>query len=123
MESANAPVESSVVNLEVFDLNEENLVALPVVFSKPTLPISTDSIATKQDVNRWSHLQGINLPQIDAEVRLLIGSDVPVALQPKEVRESKDSGPLATRTVLGWGFKRAYRYRKGNHAHTTQGWI
>ena len=42
------------------------------------------------------------MPEIDAEVGLLIGSDVPEALQPFEVRPSENGGPFATRTVFGW---------------------
>ena len=102
MESANAPIETSYVNLEVLDLNEDNVVELPMVFSRPSLPISRDSIADQKDVNRWPHLKGINIPHIEAEIGLLIGSDAPEALQPIEVRESKNGGPFATRTVLGW---------------------
>ena len=33
---------------------------------------------------------------------LLIGSDAPEVLQPKEVRESCHNGPYATRTIFGW---------------------
>ena len=102
MESANTPIETSYVNLEVLDLNEDNVVELPMVFSRPSLPISRDSIAGQKDVNRWPHLKGITIPHIEAEVGLLIGSDAPKALQPIEVRESKNGGPFATRTVLGW---------------------
>ena len=40
--------------------------------------------------------------KIEAESGLLIGSDVPQALQPREFRPSENGGPFATRTVL-WG--------------------
>ena len=32
----------------------------------------------------------------------MIGSDVPQILQPVQVRKSKNGGPFATHTVLGW---------------------
>ena len=73
-----------------------------MVYSRPSLPISTAAIGTQEDVNRWPHLKGIDVPRIEAEIGLLIGSDVPQAMQPKEVRESKNGGPFAMRTVLGW---------------------
>ena len=72
------------------------------MYSRPPLPISPDAIGKDEDIHRWSHLKGLSLPEIDAEVGLLIGSDVPEALQPIEVRPSEDGGPFATRTVLGW---------------------
>ena len=102
LENVNTAVECSFVNLEVFDLQEENLIELSNVFSRPRLPISKDSIANQNDVDRWPYLTGVEIPQIDAEVGLLIGSDVPEALQPLEVRRSINGGPFATRTVLGW---------------------
>ena len=102
MESVNKAVECSSVNLEVFDLDEENFVELSNVLSRPRLPVSKDCIANQTDVKRWPHLTGIEIPEIDAEVGLLIGSDVPEVLQPLEVRRSNNGGPFATRTIFGW---------------------
>ena len=67
------PIECSLVNLEVTDLNDHNLIELPMVYSRPSLPVSTDTIATLEDVNQWPHLKGISIPSIDAEIGLLIG--------------------------------------------------
>ena len=39
---------------------------------------------------------------MDSQVELLIGTDVPEALQPREVIPSIDGGPYATRVDLGW---------------------
>ena len=96
------PVQCSLVSLEVSDLNAVNHVDLPMVYSRPSLPIPPDAIGKEEDVRRWSHLKGLTLPEIDAEIGLLIGSDVPEALQPMEVCPSENGGPFATRTVLGW---------------------
>lgn len=38
MEKENSRAKSLVVSLEVFDLEEKNIVALPVVFTRPKLP-------------------------------------------------------------------------------------
>ena len=51
-------------------------------------------------MDRWPYLKDINLPYI--EVDLLIGSDVPMALEPQEVKRSDGGGPYAVRTLLGW---------------------
>jgi hypothetical protein len=96
------PVECSVVKLEVFDLDNQNRVELPNVYSAPNLPICPECIGKQEDVERWPHLTGISIPHIDAEIGLLIGSDVPEILQPREVRMSENGGPFATRTLLGW---------------------
>ena len=79
-------VESSTVGLKVRALDGETPIDLPVVFSVSKLPVSKDDIPRQTDVDRWSHLQGVVLSHSDTEVGLLIGNDVPQALQPKEVR-------------------------------------
>ncbi|XP_068675732.1 uncharacterized protein [Montipora foliosa] len=96
------PVECSLVSLQISDLNQQNIVELPEVYSRSRLPIAVDAIADQQDVNRWLYLKGVTIPKIEAEIGLLIGSDVPQALQPREFRPSENGGPFATRTVLGW---------------------
>ena len=53
-------------------------------------------------MDRLTYLERIQVPHIDAEIDLLIGNDVPEVLQPKEVKESRDGGPYAVRTLFGW---------------------
>ena len=93
---------SRVVSLQVMDLEEENAVELPCVFTRPKLPVAVESGAQEEDADRWPHLAGIKITRIDANVGLLIGTDAPEILQPKEVRESRRGGPYATRTIFGW---------------------
>ena len=100
MGKSNKTIQCSLVNLEVSDIGNENLIEQLMVYSQPSLPVSTAAIGTQEDVNHWPYLKGIDLPRIEAEIGLLISSDVPRAMQPKEVRESKYGGPFAMRTVL-----------------------
>ena len=102
MERENSTKRSALVQLEVFDFDENNFIELPLVFSTLKLPIASESIPSQDDVDRWPHLKGIHVTEIEANVGLLIGHDVPKALEPKEVRESQNGGPYATRTLLGW---------------------
>ena len=102
LQNKNEPIKCSLVNLEVSDLRESATVELPMVYSRPSLPVSTDTISTQEDLNRWLYLKGIEIPSINAEIGLLIGSDAPRVLQPIEVRQSKHGGPYATRTIFGW---------------------
>ena len=60
--------------------------------------MSSSDIATQEDVDQWPHLQGVFLPCLDAEVSLLIASDIPKALNPLDVKHSRDGGPCASRT-------------------------
>ena len=102
MDSENVTSQSLVVSLEVFDLQGSNSVELCSVFSWSKLPVAKSDVPLQSDVNRWPHLEGVDLPYIDADIDLLIGNDVPKALEPKEVLQSEDGGPYAVRTLLGW---------------------
>ena len=102
MDQDNVKSESLVVNLEVSDLQGLNTIELCNVFSRAKLPVAVDDIPLQSDVDRWLYLKDINLPYIEAEVDLLIGSDVPMTLEPQEVKRSDGGGPYAVRTLLGW---------------------
>ena len=102
MEKENSMTESLVVSLGVLNLEEENMVELPFVFTRPRLPVTAENIATQDDIKRWPHLNGIEIPQIQANVGLLIGCDAPDILEPKEIKSSCKGGPYATRTIFGW---------------------
>ena len=94
-----AVFSGALVNLKVSDLSNHNVIELPVVYSRPSPPVSMNAIGT-QGFSRWPHLTEITVPNIEAEIGLLIGSDVPQLLQSVEMRESKNGSPFATRTVL-----------------------
>ena len=96
------PMSCRRVCLEILDMDEINMIELPEVLTMEKLNISTDSVARQDDANRWSHLSGIQVPErINAEVELLIGQDVPEALEPSEIRSRRGNGPYATRTKFG----------------------
>lgn len=75
--------------MEVFSLEEDNFIELPFVFSTPRLPVASESVPRQEDVDRCPHLKGVTVAEINADVGLLIGHDVPKALEPKEFRESE----------------------------------
>ncbi|XP_074636885.1 uncharacterized protein LOC141895039 [Acropora palmata] len=102
LRGTNESVRCSLVDLQVFDLNEENMIEISSVYSMPSLPVNKEDIATREDIDRWPHLNGVEVPAIDAEIGLLIGSNVPQVLQPREIRVGEHGGPYATKTLLGW---------------------
>ncbi len=90
-------------DLEVTDLDENNIIPLPEVLCRPNIPVFKTEIPTQEDVDRWQYLQGhVYLPTIKAEVELLIGANVPQALQPMRIIGSQDGGPYASKVALGW---------------------
>ena len=103
LEKKNSPVDSYLIrDLVVSDLDENHFVHLPTLYTRPEIPVSKNDIPTQEDVDQWPHLDGVFIPQVDAEIGLLIASDVPKALDPVEVKHSQNGGPYATRTRMGW---------------------
>ncbi|KAK3750995.1 hypothetical protein QZH41_007605 [Actinostola sp. cb2023] len=51
------------------------------------LPITEESILTRNELSSWPHLKDVNMPEIpNKEITILIGSDAPEALCPLEVK-------------------------------------
>lgn len=48
----------------------------------------------------WPYLQQVC--QIDADIGLLIGSNIPKAMEPWRIINSQGEGPYAVKTTLGW---------------------
>ena len=95
------------VKLTARAYNGRELVELPPLYSRPTMPCNRSHIPTDKTVNAWPHLrrlQGKVPPLLDCEVGLLIGYDCAAALAPLEIVSSpRASLPCAYRTRLGWG--------------------
>ena len=112
--------DTRVTSLEVSDIYETNVVSLPAVYGKETLPIHKENIATCSDVTSWSHLNGIDIPQVDTdEVMLLIGQDVPDALIQETVVSGKKGEPYAAKTILGWSLNGPMQPKQGSRRITS----
>ena len=102
LEKKNSPVDNYFIrDLVVSDLDENHFVHLPTLYTRPEIPVRKDDIPTLKDVDQWPHLDGVFTPQVVAEIRLLIASDVPKARDPLEVKHNQNGGPYATRTRMG----------------------
>ena len=100
-------VDSAIVKgLTVTDICGNNPVDIPVAYSQYEIPIDKKQIPTPQVVRQWEHLRDVSkeIPEFkpDLEVGLLIGSNVPSALEPLQVVPSKSEGPYAMRLRHGW---------------------
>ncbi len=102
LQNEDCQTECRVASLQVYDMEEECLVELPNVFTTDKIPVSESSIPRQKDIDKWPHLKNVQLRDINSAVGLLIGNDIPAALEPKEVIERHGKGPYAIRTVLGW---------------------
>lgn len=94
---------SLVQELEVSDLDENVFIKLPEVFTRPEIPVASEEIPKQEDIEQWDYLNSqVQLPKLVSKVDLLIGVNVPEALEPKQVISSQDGGPYATKGLLGW---------------------
>ena len=96
--------ECVMVNLNVMDLDENVMIEVTNAFSVKKLNVSLESITKQDDVDNWSYLNGVTVPRAltNQDVGLLIGVDVPEALEPEEIRRGQDGGPYAVKTKFGW---------------------
>ena len=95
-------IDTELINLEVYDLDDNVFFNLPAVFTRPNIPVTSHDAANQADVDKWPHLVGVTIPTIKANVDLLIGSDNSKVIEPEEVKRSVNGGPYAVKTPLGW---------------------
>lgn len=88
--------------LEVAALNVEDFCELPNAYTQVRMLVHKGNIPRQSNLQRWLHLKHVHLPEIDAGIELLIGTNVPKAMEPLQVIRSVDNGPYAIRIMLGW---------------------
>lgn len=89
-------------DIEILDLSRKVCIPLPEIYTQGSIPVSQNDIPKQEDIREWAYLDEIVLPEVDAGVGLLIGNNVPKALEPLEVINSHGNGPFSCRTALGW---------------------
>ncbi|KAK3748422.1 hypothetical protein QZH41_005765 [Actinostola sp. cb2023] len=108
VQDSNVPVESNRIHgLEVLDYHRENIVKLPTLFSRKNVPADRSQIPKPEVAREWNHLQSIAEKLVpyhpDAEISLLIGSNCPRLIRPREIVAGDEDEPYGQRTLLGWG--------------------
>ena len=79
---------------------------MPKVFTKSEIPATMQDTPQPGVVKKWPHLKQIAdcihpiIPH--AKIGLLIGTNCPKAIEPKDVVPSKNGGPFAIQTFAGW---------------------
>ena len=86
--------------LEVCDLQGENVVALPDLYTKDHIPVSRNHIHTQEDIAKWPHMNGVVLPQIDADIGIMIGNNVPDIYTPLQLKTGPCGSPHAAKPGL-----------------------
>ena len=102
MNSENTPREGYEVALDVRALNGDGNVHLGKVWTVDRLPALNRNLPSEEDLKRWPHLRGIEIPKLDSKtVEILIGNDVPEAHWVFAQRRGSRKQPYAVRTPLG----------------------
>ncbi len=89
-------------NLEVGNINGNNVIPLPKVYTQDAIPLSKENIVSADDVKKWPYLKDVEIMEIDADIELLIGVNIPKVMEPWHFINSEGNGLYAVRTLLGW---------------------
>ena len=97
-------VTSAVVDgARVGSTSSDETFPLPPLFTLDHLPVSRQDKCRSEDLERWPHLVGVPLGDLDAPVELMIGSNAAQLLVAQEVRPPEEGdGPYGVKTCLGW---------------------
>ena len=91
------------VKLSVEAIDSSEILKVPRMWTVNQLNVSTSSIPSVEDINKWPHLHGISLPGIEEkDTRLLIGGDVPEAFWILDERRGERGDRYAVKSLLGW---------------------
>jgi hypothetical protein len=93
---------SLISDLELTNMEETAVISMPSVYTVGEIPVSEDEIPRQEDIDKWQYLKEVNIPTLSAKVGILIGNNVPKAMEPWQVLNSQGDGPYAVKTLLGW---------------------
>jgi len=98
LDSANSVDEGEIISLEISDMSGDNVFELPRVYTRPTLALRMQNVASVAEVEKWPHLSDISLPDVSGlKIMLLIGQDNPDAMV-YDLRSGPKGAPYAVRT-------------------------
>ncbi|KAK2565608.1 hypothetical protein P5673_010736 [Acropora cervicornis] len=91
------------LKLTISSLDGTSALEIQRVWTVDRLKVLSRRILRAEDVQGWSHLSGIELPEIqNKDVTVLIGCNVPEAFWVMQERRGKRGEPIAVRSLLGW---------------------
>ena len=97
----------TIEDLQVVNINQVKgrWTDFPKTYTKPDFPVDNADITQLSQLKQWKYLDHIT-NQLNLEdnlpVGLLIGANCVKALEPLEILQSRNKGPYAFKTRLGW---------------------
>ncbi|KAJ8332985.1 hypothetical protein SKAU_G00418810 [Synaphobranchus kaupii] len=89
-------------DLEVCGLEDTKYIELPKVYTHRNIPVHTENIPKQSEIQKWPYLSEVRLPELEVDVGLLIGANCSRALEPWHIINSRNGGPYAVKTAIGW---------------------
>lgn len=90
-------------NLEVKGINREaQWSRLGDVYTHDRVSVKKWEIPRRSDIENCPELKDVDLKEVDAPAGLLLEADATDAIRPLEIIPTRDDGPYAMRTKLGW---------------------
>lgn len=90
-----------VAALEIAELDNNTYCDMADLLVQYKMPVEKSNIPKQRDVNDWPHLKHVNLPETTVHVDLLIGINMPRALDLLEVIRSEGAGPFLRLCLVG----------------------
>lgn len=88
--------------MEVAGLNSNTFLDLPDVYTQQSISVTIDNIPNEHDIRKWPYLKDVETAKIDAGVELLIGVNIPKALELWRIINSECNRPYVVQTLPGW---------------------
>ncbi|XP_078494962.1 uncharacterized protein LOC144749776 isoform X2 [Ciona intestinalis] len=83
------------------------MIPVSSLYSRPTIPFNASQVPRPEVAKQWPHLKTIAEEltpfKPNVEVGLLIGSNVPSAIRPRQIVCGNEDEPYAQKSLLGWG--------------------
>ena len=97
-------IDSQLIDIAVGSMDGTTIIELDGVRTVKDIPISSQCIPKRQDLDKWPHLQNVDLHEVDKdEVLVIIGlKEHPQLFLPLEYNAGEAGEPIRVRYGLGW---------------------
>jgi hypothetical protein len=112
-------------NLEIYDLDENEMKTVPIVFSTSKWPFTSEDSPNPADVEHLPYLQDVPFRYVNCKIGLLIGANMPGILKPLKIVDRGDDEAYASLHRHGWALngplnsstknKRSHRIKVDNY--------
>nr|XP_039271502.1 uncharacterized protein LOC120345955 isoform X3 [Styela clava] len=93
--------------LQVMSMDRQVKIDIPQAYTREQVPASPSQIPKPEVAKQWKHLEKIadKLMPYDSKLKvsILIGSNIPSAVRPRDIIHGRENDPYGQKSILGWG--------------------